>query len=936
MRPFLLILTALLLSCSEQKVGAHNDWPSAIITSHSDGDTVPDDQVHVTGTVTDADDGPDNLRTIWLLNGVEACGSETPMEDGRSRCLVTLEGGITEIELQVRDPSNALGLDQIRIKVMETAPPEVQIDSPVTGDHFYTDRKITLEGQVSDAENEPADLEVHWTSDIEGELPIETTVTSDGSVSAFTFLSEGEHALTLHAKDLHGKTGSDAVIISVGPENRSPECAITSPAPDTLLDPDADTTLLGTATDADQEAHSLVVTWSSDKDGELGVTAPTTAGDVALVVTDLSAGTHVLTLTVSDELDEICTDSVLVQVGSAPEITISSPLTGAVLVYGESTVLVATVSDPEDAGPDLVVQWTSSVDGVLGGGAADVVGISTITASLSLGPHDLTATVTDTHGQTASDSVTVAVDDVPVVFDVQILPDPATALDSLSCSWTFSDATGTDASTLTWTIDGTAAGTGSTPSASHVHGDTVACTVTPWDGVLGGDPVTDTLVVDNTAPAIAAVVITPSAPTAADTLSCGYGGFSDPDGEADLSTLSWTIAGTEVGTGPTLSGVFSRGDEVQCTVTPFDGTDSGTPITQTVTIENTPPEVLSLSLTPTTATTDTVLSVIATTTDAEEDPVSLTHAWMVDGVGVAETSSSLSGSVYFDKHQVVSVTVTPNDGLVDGTAVTSGSITVANSPPTPPTLIFVPDEPVEGEDDVWCAVDTPGSDADGDSISLGFTWELDEVSWAGALSTTEETDDTVPLTETVDDQRWACTVSSHDGEEYGSSVTAEVTIDHAQTRVFVTQHGTSSDMGGPTGADAHCQASADEAELGGTWSAYVSGGGTSAIVRIADGPYYRLDDVFIANDKTDLTDGSIAAPIHITEDGGRLETWVCTGATETGGSTGYDCRGWTWGCGVCEGDHWYVEVGNSGRTTDDWSTAGWSFCGSCYLYCFED
>jgi len=936
MRYLLPFLLTALVSCSEQKVGAHNEFPTAIITSHSDGDVVPDDEVFVEGNVTDPDDAAETLSTTWIVGGVEACGSEAPSADGLSRCQIRLEDGSTEIQLQVRDPINALGQDTVNIEVVQTDPPEVQIDAPVSGERFYTDRKIALMGQVSDAEDDPDELSVHWTSDIEGELDVETVVTSDGSVSAYAYLEEGEHALTLHAMDTHGKTGSEAVIISVGPPNTGPSCSITSPVEDTLLDPDSETTLQGTAADADQDAHTLTAGWSSDKDGELGAASPTTSGEITLVTAGLSSGTHVLTLTVMDELEESCTDSVVVQVGSPPEISITAPSASAVLEEGAITALIASVSDAEDDATSLVVQWTSSVDGTLGSSTADVVGLASIEASLSMGPHDLTATVTDTHGQSATDTITIAVDDVPVVADVQIAPSPAYATTPLACTWSFTDATGTDASEATWTINSTAVGTGPSLSTGYVHGDTVGCTVTPFDGVLTGLSVSTSLTVSNSLPSISAVVISPSAPTATDTLSCGYGGFADADGEADASTLQWSIGGTVVGTGPTLTGAFSRGDVVQCTVTPHDGTDPGAPISQSTTIENTPPQVLSVSLSPSTATTDSTLTATASTLDAEGDPVSLRYEWTVDGLTVAETSSSLSGTAYFDKHQVVAVTLTPNDGFTDGTPLSSTAITIENTPPTAPTLVFVPDAPVEGEDDVWCAVDSPAYDADGDAVSLQFSWMRDEAPWTGPLSSTEETDDTVPLTETISDQTWTCTVDVYDGEEWGAESSSEVTIDRALTRVFVTQSATSSDMGGPSGADAHCQAQADEADLGGSWSAYVSGGGASAITRIADGPYHKLDGTLIANDKSDLTDGSIASPINITQHGGSYSSWVCTGATETGGSTGYDCHGWTWGCGVCEGDHHYVEVGNASRTSDDWSTAGWNMCGSCYLYCFED
>jgi hypothetical protein len=917
-------------------VGASNSYPTALITSHSNGDVVPDDEVYVMGNVTDPDDDSESLRTTWLIDGVEACPSEAPDESGQSRCLIRLSSGETEIALQVRDPLNALGQDKVTISVMDTAPPDVQIDSPRTGDRFYTDRKVALMGTVSDAEDIATDLDITWTSDLDGRLDIDTNVTSDGSVSAHASLTVGEHALTLEAEDSHGKTGSDAVVISVGPPNTSPSCTIISPEEGAIIDPDADTTFTGEGHDDDQDAHTLLAGWSSDSDGELGSAAPTTAGDVMLIVSGLSGGTHIITLTVTDELEEVCTDSVVVQVGTPPTIEITAPADGEVLEADLTHLLTAEVSDGEDPSTALSVQWRSSADGVVGSGLGDSAGLATAITTLSLGEHTLTATVSDTHGQATADTITVTIDDTPVVSAVTITPDPATARDALSCTWVFSDATGADASTVQWAIDGIPAGTGPTLSTGHVHGDVVTCTVTPFDGALTGDPVSDTLVVSNSPPSILAVVISPATPTAADTLNCVYAGFSDADGEADVSTLAWTRGGISLGTTPTLSGTFERGDELTCTVTPHDGTDAGLPLSQTVTIENTPPEVLSVAISPTTATTNDTLTALVTTSDAEGDPVTLAYAWTVDGVTVAETSSSLSGITHFDKHQVVQVTVTPNDGFTDGPPATSGSVTIDNSAPSAPSLIFIPEAPVEGEDDVWCAIDTAAADPDGDTVALSFTWELDGTAWSGGTMSTDEPGDTIALTETMDGQIWTCTVSTHDGETSGAEVSAEVTIDNAQTRVFVTESATSSDMGGVAGGDAHCQASADEAGLGGTWSAYLSGGGASAITRIAEGPYYRMDGALIANDKADLTDGSIAVPIQLTQYGTYMSTWVCTGATETGGSTGYDCVGWTRGCGVCDGDHWYVESGNSGRTSDDWSTAGWSFCGSCYLYCFED
>ena len=83
--------------------------------------------------------------------------------------------------------------------------------------------------------------------------------------------------------------------------------------------------------------------------------------------------------------------------------------------------------------------------------------------------------------------------------------------------------------------------------------------------------------------------------------------------------------------------------------------------------------------------------------------------------------------------------------------------------------------------------------------------------------------------------------------------------------MFVTSYATSSDMGGPSGGDDFCTGLADDAGLGGTWVAYLSGGGVSAITQIPDGPYVRLDGASIADDKADLTNENIANPINVNE-----------------------------------------------------------------------
>ena len=151
---------------------------------------------------------------------------------------------------------------------------------------------------------------------------------------------------------------------------------------------------------------------------------------------------------------------------------------------------------------------------------------------------------------------------------------------------------------MAWTVDGLDAGTGATLAAgSFAAGQTVTCTVTPFDGTDAGAPVSASVSVGNAAPTLTSVTVTPDPATVTETLTCTASGFSDPDGDPDLTTFRWTVDGLDVGAGETLSGGFAKGDTVVCEATPFDGLSTGEPVSGSAAIVNTPPGAPDVSLT---------------------------------------------------------------------------------------------------------------------------------------------------------------------------------------------------------------------------------------------------------------------------------------------------------------------------------------------------
>lgn len=169
-------------------------------------------------------------------------------------------------------------------------------------------------------------------------------------------------------------------------------------------------------------------------------------------------------------------------------------------------------------------------------------------------------------------------------------------------------------------------------------------------------------------------------------------------------------------------------------------------------------------------------------------------------------------------------------------------------------------------------------------------------------------------------------------------------------RVFVTSTLYNGNLGGIWGGDAKCQEKADNAGLGGgggKWRAWISSSTVSAKNRFRhfNVPYKLLDGTLIANNWTDLTDGTLQNPINKDENSGRVESYAWTGTDSSGGGTsGRTCVDFSTAEGV-------AAVGITTRMDNMWTNGlfsvsngqggyvggNYQFCSSLYrLYCFED
>ena len=85
-----------------------------------------------------------------------------------------------------------------------------------------------------------------------------------------------------------------------------------------------------------------------------------------------------------------------------PQVAIQSPSNGANVTEGTALGFTGSASDKEDGGLSSEIVWRSSRDGQIGTGPS-------FSRVLSTGTHSITASVSDSSGQTSSSSVSVAV-----------------------------------------------------------------------------------------------------------------------------------------------------------------------------------------------------------------------------------------------------------------------------------------------------------------------------------------------------------------------------------------------------------------------------------------------------------------------------------------------------------------------------------------------
>ena len=723
-------------------------------TDAEEGDTL----TCTAGTATDADGDSVTYTYAWRVEGALLSATTSTLSDtwwdkyDDVYCTVTPSDG--------DDSGDAVDSNTVTI---QNALPEITSVSISPTAPEVTDTLTFTYSGFSDADGDSDSSTYSWT--ISGsEVGTSSTLAAGTAVAGDTAVC----TVTPNDGDEDGTALSDSVDI----ENAIPSITSVSVSPSDPTVSDTLTCTYSGFSDDDGDTDQSTYSWT------IGGTQVGTSSTLSSSFSKADEVTCTVTPYDGTDTGTALSDDVTVE-NSLPVLD-SVDLSPTSAFEGDTLTCTPSSSDADGDTVTYAYSWT--VNGASVGSTS-----STLSDTFWDRDEDVICNVVpsdDEEDGADMDSNTVQISNSePSITSVSISPSTATASSSLTCSYSgFSDAdSDSDQSTYSWTIDGSVVGTSSTLSSGFTGGDDVICEVTPDDGTDTGTVLTDSVTIDNSAPSISSVSVTPSAPGVGDTLTCSYSGYSDADSDADQSTYSWTIGGTEVGTSSTLSSGYSSGDTVTCEVTPYDGTDTGTALSDSALIENTAPVISNISISPSSPVYGSTMSVSYTTTDADGDAVTVAHAWYVGSTQVS-TSTSISVSSYAVEGDTIYVELTPEDADDQGSTGTSSTVTVGNTPPTDP-VIDATDDPESGVDDILCEITTASTDVDtADTVSYVFTWEADGAVYpddygsATGPDTTTYTDDTVPAADTTLATDWTCTVYATDGDDSSSSVDDTSTV----------------------------------------------------------------------------------------------------------------------------------------------------------------
>ena len=353
----------------------------------------------------------------------------------------------------------------------------------------------------------------------------------------------------------------------------------------------------------------------------------------------------------------------------------------------------------------------------------------------------------------------------PTATNVMLSPANPVTTDTLTLTYTFQDSDGDSESgtLIRWYKDGILESSRNdqmtVPPSLTSKGESWNVTVTPSDGTDDGAPVdSSNIVVANSIPFVNSAEITPTDALESDDLTLIHLS-SDADNDiVAVSDTEWYVDGSKVSAfdgDTTIPSVAIRdGDVWYAKIRVNDGeVDSDWFTTQDITIgsDNTPPTMVSVSISGGPFTTIDDLQATAQATDVDND--ALTYEWDWPATNGAISSSTLP-SFYTEKGESWTVRCRVTDGVVYSDWMESSAVVIQNTAPVLNEL-NIDQDTVFFDTEATYSYDA--TDIDGDTLATSESWDItgdiltltlsvydDEMAYSNTLSDTVQIVNSLP------------------------------------------------------------------------------------------------------------------------------------------------------------------------------------------------
>jgi hypothetical protein len=284
----------------------------------------------------------------------------------------------------------------------------------------------------------------------------------------------------------------------------------------------------------------------------------------------------------------------------------------------------------------------------------------------------------------------------------------------------------------------------------------------------------------NIAPEITSFSIDPSENVSTSTRLVCLVSATDQNNDPLSLQYSWTDAqGAELGTDALLQldpQMVSPQDEVTCTAIVGDGIDDDVSQSASVVVNNTEPTIDSFSISTDEGRIGETLTCEATASDADLEDINISYEWTNGGAAIGSTSElQLTPALVSDGDEIIcTVTVTDESG---GSASESETVSIINSIPVIGSVELIPD-PVYSQNDILCQANDV-VDADGEEVTLSYSWTLDGVEASEETATYMGPFDVGSVVE--------CSVVGQDATSESAVVSATTTVQNTEPSIGFVQ-----------------------------------------------------------------------------------------------------------------------------------------------------